>query len=265
MFESFILGMVQGIAEWLPISSEAMVVLVKNNFFSSGMAFSEVISYAIFLHIGTVLAALVYFHKKIAHILKNIFNYARLKTQERQEIWFIVTTTLVSGVVGILLLKVLERYESFFTHESIVNLIVALLLFVTAAFLFISEKKDNHKKDTVLTQKRAGTVGFFQGLSALPGISRSGSTIAAMGLVGIDKKRALELSFILSIPLVIGANIFLNLDTLSRLDFEHVIALTSSFVFGIITIKILLTLVERIRFSAFVGFFAVVLLVFSLI
>jgi len=263
MFESFILGMVQGIAEWLPISSEAMIILVKNNFFPSGMNFSEMISFAIFLHLGTLFAATLYFRKKIVQLIKNIFNYKKINNEDKNYLLFIIIATIISGILGLILLKIVEYYQSFFNHEFMINIFVASFLIITAVLLYISENKNNSIK-IILTKKRAFLTGIFQGFAAIPGISRSGSTIAGMGLLGINKEQALELSFILSIPLVFLANVVLNYSLLQNLTINHVVALISAFVFGIITIELLLRLVRKIRFSYFVGFFAFLLILLNL-
>ena len=263
MFESFILGMVQGIAEWLPISSEAMIVLVKNNVFPSGMEFSEMISFAIFLHLGTLLAATIYFRKKIVQLIKNVFNYKKINNEDKNYLLFIIITTIISGILGLILLKIVEYYQSFFSNESMINIFVALFLIITALLLYSSEKK-TQKQKIILTKKRAFFTGIFQGFAAIPGISRSGSTIAGMGLLGISKEKALELSFILSIPLVFLANIVLNYSLLQNLTINHVVALGSAFLFGIVTIELLLRLVRKIRFSYFVGFFAFLLIILTL-
>jgi len=263
MFESFILGMVQGVAEWLPISSEAMIILVKNNFFPGGMSFSEMISFAIFLHMGTLLAVVVYYWKKIGVLLQKLFRYNHLEKIDKQLINFIFIATGVSGFLGIVLLKIVEQYESFFANETIINIFVALFLCITAILLYIGEQKNTQTKKP-LTTKRSIITGLFQGLSAIPGISRSGSTVAGMGLLGIDKERALELSFLLSIPIVLLANIVLNYSEFSNLNINHAIASGSAFIFGLITIELLLRVARKIRFSYFVGIFAALLVIFSL-
>lgn len=264
MFESIILGVVQGVAEWLPVSSEGMIILVKNNVFQSGMSFSEMISFAIFLHLGTLLAAVVYFRKKIVTLIKNIFYYKNIEISERRELDFLVIATAVSGVFGYGILKFIEYNNHFFSNEIIINFVVALFLCITAFFLYLSEQR----KDTgniTLTSKKAFITGLFQSFAAIPGISRSGSTIAAMGLLGIEKERVLELSFILSIPLVLFANIILNADLLLQITLHHVVALVFAFIFGIITIELLLRLVKKIRFSYFVGLFALLLILIQII
>jgi len=262
MFESFILGAVQGIAEWLPVSSEAMIVLVKSNFFPDNGDITSYIQLAIFLHIGTLLAALVYFRKKIWKLLQQFFSYSSQTKDVQDYLSFIVIATLVSGIIGYILLEVVKKYQAFFEQQSLLNAIVAIFLFITALLLYISENRKNKEKVAV-SKYSSYIVGIFQGCSAIPGISRSGSTIAAMGLLGYEKVWALEMSFILSIPLVFFANIILNYEMFMNITTNHLIAIASSFLFGILTISILLNVVKRIRFSYFVGFFALLVLTSS--
>ncbi len=264
MFESFILGMIQGIAEWLPVSSEAMIILVKNNFFPSGMLFSEMISFAIFLHLGTLLAAVVYFRKKIIELIQNIFHFKSLEIQKKNELSFLIIATVVSGILGYGILKTIENYDYIFSNEIIVNIVVAIFLTITALLLYLSEQRKNNT-NVILTKKKAFITGIFQSFAAIPGISRSGSTIAGMGLLGIEKNRVLELSFLLSIPLVLFANIVINTELFLDINLNHIVALSSAFIFGIITIELLLRLVRKIRFSYFVALFALILLIIQII
>lgn len=263
MLESIILGAVQGVAEWLPISSEAMVILVKHNFFSSGMDLSAMIDLALFLHLGTLLSVLVYFRKRVKGIVIDLLNFKALPSFAKKELSFLALATLVSGVLGLVFLKLLEQHDTLFAHHVSVNIFVAVFLLITALLLFLSEqqKKESSKE---LSLKKAFITGIFQSCAALPGISRSGSTIAAMGLLGIEKKKALELSFLLSIPLVVGANIVLNLSAVLTMNFASLCGLLAAFLCGLVTIELLMKLVERIRFSGFVAFFALLLIIFSL-
>jgi undecaprenyl-diphosphatase len=115
----------------------------------------------------------------------------------------------------------------------------------------------------ILTKSRAMITGLFQGLASISGISPSGSTLAGMGLLGVNKEHAFELSFILSIPIVLLASVALNHSEFSNFTVNHPLALGSSFIFGLITIDLLLCLVRRIRFSYFVEGFAILLLMLT--
>ena len=262
MIESIILGAVQGIAEWLPVSSEAMIVLVKNNFFADGGSLTEHIRQAIFLHLGTLLAALVYFWPKVRAYIAAFFAYKKQDEDMKAQLKFIMVATGVSGLLGFILIRLVEHYDSFFAHQSLINIFVALFLCITAVLLYVSE---NSKKPvrTIARSKDAMITGLFQGCAAIPGISRSGSTIAGMGLLGFEKVWALEMSFILSIPLVFFANIILNYQELLNPSPYSLVSVLSAFIFGYLTIAGLLKVVERIRFSYFVGAFALLLVVVS--
>ncbi len=264
MLESIVLGAVQGVAEWLPVSSEAMIILVKNNFFASGMSFSELVSFAIFLHLGTVASVVVYYRKKLWKLCKDFCLYSKQSHEKKQYLNFIMITTAVSGVVGLGLIHAVESFEYLFHNEFIINNVVAGFLLITAGLLFFSEqqKKNQH---VPLSRWRAVITGLFQGLAAIPGISRSGSTVAGMGLLGIDKMRALELSFMLSVPLVLMANVILNASEFLFFDIYKMVALSSAFIFGLLTIDILLRLVRQVRFSFVVMFFAVLLIIVNFI
>lgn len=259
MFESFILGAVQGIAEWLPISSEAMIILVKNNFFYDGTNVADHIREAIFLHLGTLLAALIYFWPRIKTLISQLFRYQRQETNTKKYLNFIILTTLVSGVVGVGLIQLVEQYSRLFLNQIAVNIAVACFLIVTALLLYFSERKEKNKRE-IPTNKDSVITGIFQGFAAIPGISRSGSTIAAMDLLGFNKVWALETSFILSIPLVLGANIIFNAREFLIFNETHLVAILSACVFGYLTIAALLKIVERVRFSYFVGLFAIMVL-----
>ena len=264
MFESIILGMVQGIAEWLPISSEAMIVLVQSHFFHNGQSFSDMISFAIFLHTGTLLAAVVYYRSKIRGLMSDMTRYRHLNQEKKSIIQFLCIATVVSGVLGIILLQVVTYTQSLFADQKTITLLVALFLMITAYTLYRAEM---HKKQTSekLTKKRAVITGIVQGFAAIPGISRSGGTVAAMGLLGISKEQALELSFLLSIPLVFFANIILNAPVFLAMTAYHAIALASAFVWGIITIELLLRIVKKVRFSYFVALFSLLLYIVSVL
>lgn len=264
MLESFILGAVQGIAEWLPISSEAMIVLVKNNFFYDGTQIGEHIREAIFLHLGTLLAAFIYFWPRIKRLVSQLFHYRLQNTESKTYLNFIILTTIISGIVGVGLIKLVEQYESFFANQTVMNIGVACFLLITALFLYLSEQ--NKKKEKTQPLKKDSIItGIFQGLAAIPGISRSGSTVAAMGLLGFNKVWALETSFILSIPLVLGANIVLNAQEFLLFNTYDVVAILSAAIFGYLTIAVLLKVVEKVRFSYFVALFAIIILLVTLL
>jgi len=180
IFQSIILGLIQGLAEFLPISSSGHLVLFKSLFGveTAGALFEAV------LHLGTVTAVVIYFNKELLSIGKN-----QLKA--------LLIATIPVGVIGFLFK---DAVESLFTSTTIVG--VALL--VTAAINWFIDKQDGRKQN--VDGIDAVFIGFAQAFAIIPGISRSGSTILAAKSMQIDSKAAAQFSFILSIPAILGAN-----------------------------------------------------------
>lgn len=255
MFEHFILGAVQGIAEWLPVSSEGMIVLVKTAFFEGG-DFEMLVRLALFLHLGTFLAALYYFRSDVKMLFKETLRYQDASDDHKKLINLIVVATLVSGALGFTLLQAFQDLEHRLgiTGKGIM-FAVGVLLLITGILQFVGERaeakqvKDLHTKDNLL-------LGIVQGFAALPGLSRSGLTVAAFLLRGFDKAVALRLSFLLSLPIVLGGNILLNLKDGVFFSVEALVGLVSSFVFGLITIEVLMRIARKVRFGWFVLLFA---------
>src|SRR3989339_2261259 len=103
MLEQIILGIIQGIAEWLPISSEGLIILVKSNFFSQA-TLGENIRLALFLHLGTFLAALIYFRKDVFSLFNALFNFKKSEAETKKLFRFLIGATLISGILGLTLL-----------------------------------------------------------------------------------------------------------------------------------------------------------------
>ena len=112
MLENIILGIIQGVTEWLPISSKSAIILIKNNIFNSPDGLSKILKFALFLHIGTFLAAIIYLRKDVANLLKSCFNYGSADNENKKILRFLIISTLISGLMGLGLFKVLLDLES---------------------------------------------------------------------------------------------------------------------------------------------------------
>lgn len=258
MVESIILGAVQGIFEWLPVSSEGMLVLAQTQIFGT-VSLTEAIRMALFLHLGTFLAAFIYFFDEVEHLVKGLFRYKKISQERRSVLNFYIIATLVSGVVGLILKGVLIELEQVFAVTAdIIVLAIAILLFVTA-YLQLRKKTMTFREETEVNTADAVVVGAVQGLSALPGVSRSGSTTSVLLLQRFHEVDALKLSFILSLPIVLGGNIVFNLSSFF-LSAEALVAFLTSFIFGWITIDMFLKIARKINFGWFVLGFAVLLI-----
>lgn len=257
--QGLVLGLVQGIAEWLPVSSEGMLVLVMVNFYNAS-DLVQIIQGALLLHLGTFLAALIYFRRDVWRLLKSLFRFKQASLEDRLVIKFLAAATVISGLLGLALVKFLESVtidlENFGRY---ITAAVALLLFITAALQLKSKKGGDRRADD-LQGKDSFWLGIAQGFAALPGLSRSGLTVAALLLRDFDKTWALRLSFLMSLPIVLAGNIILNYNSFMPTPAMWV-GLLSSFISGLVTIDLLLRLAKRINFGYFVLAFACLTLI----
>ena len=254
MIEQLTLGIVQGIAEWLPVSSEGLIVLIKTNLFNQPPNYEELIRHALFLHLGTFFAALIYFKKDVGILCKSIVQY-KSQTQETKKLFnFLFFTTLISGILGICLLKLMvnlvEHFEA--TGKSI-TLIIGFLLIGTG-ILELRASKPGYRNLSNLKWTDSLITGIAQGFASLPGFSRSGLTMSTLLLLKFDKEHSLKLSFLLSLPIVLAGNIILNYDQMI-FSAPSLIGLGCSFVFGLITIHLLLKLAKAVNFGYFMLIF----------
>lgn len=250
MLEGITLGIIQGITEWLPISSEGAIVLVKENFFGGG-ELADAIRFSLFLHVGTFLAALVYLRKDVFSILASLWRFKSVPAKERALINFLFVATVISGALGYVLLSVLSGIEEEFEFSGrTVTASIGVLLLVTAA-LQLKKKEEVGKKSADLKFVDGIALGLAQGAAVLPGISRSGITISAFLLRGFNDSDALKLSFLLSLPIVLAGNIVLNLGGFTISE-EALFGLLFSFIFGLATIHLLLKFAARVNFGYFV-------------
>ena len=259
ILQALVLGIIQGVAEWLPISSSGMTSLVLANFYN--ITFPEIlIRTSLFLHLGTFLAALIYFRKEVLEIFKTLFNYKKSSKEQRNIFKFLFVSTLISGILGLGILFLLNSIDLEFTGKTITFAIALLLLFTGT--IQLKQKKPaerNLRSEKELTNSDGVVAGFAQGLASLPGISRSGITLSSLLLKKINDTSALRLSFLMSLPIVLLGNIVLGIE-----DFifapNMIYALAASFVFGILTIHGMMKISKRINFGWFVLIFALLML-----
>lgn len=248
ILSAIILGAVQGISEFLPISSSGHLVLVPALLgVETGLAFDTI------LHIGTLVAIFTFFWKDIINLIKgfilsiidltegvDIFKRELYRVPEKRFAWLIIVGTIPTGIMGILLK---DAIETIFRG----TLFVGIFLLVTAAVLYYSERHSSGQitqKD--MSFKQALIVGICQGLAVFPGISRSGSTIASGLCLGLNREYAARYSFLLSIPAVIGAGL-IQIKDIATLDASVSVLLAgfiSSVIFGYLSIKLLMKMIK---------------------
>ena len=202
MFESIILGLLQGLAEFLPISSSGHLVIGHEllGMNEAGMFFD------IMLHAGTLLSIFVVFHKKITDIIVGCLH--RDKDQLR-EAGYIILASIPTALIGLGFKDALEGLFENPRAVCVAELFTGLLLFTSQWGATGAKHPDN--EGVKMNWWRALVTGVVQGIACIPGISRSGSTISAMMFMGVNRKYAGEFSFLMSIPAVGGAAL-LDLD-----------------------------------------------------
>jgi undecaprenyl-diphosphatase len=259
-FIAIILGIIQGITEWLPISSSGQSMLVMMKIF--GVEPSEAFSFAIYLHFGTLLAVVIKLRNELRSIIISL-----PKFREDSLTSFLIVSTLFSALVGIPIYKLLkenfERSQGDFTMTFI-----GFLLILTGIFLYFSMKRliGGHKEVKNINSFDMIIAGIAQGFAILPGISRSGVTISTLLLRNFNQATALKISFLMSIPAIIGGIFFTLISgggEMIEFSLENlVVGILFSFIFGYLTIDALLKFSRKVRFEFFCivfGFLTIVL------
>jgi len=252
VFQAAVLGILQGMVEWLPISSSGQLMLSLTEFLD--MDAETAFSLAMTLHIGTLFAVVVKYRTELADMLKNLSWKDKLTR-------FIAVSTIVTAVVGI---PVYVMLKSVFAYGDLANGMIGVLLILTGIVIYASRKKAGRAAIGDLGYGHMIAAGAAQGIAVLPGISRSGTTVAAMLLSGVKQDVALKLSFIMSIPAVLGA---------VALDFagggfaggfgagELAAGILFAFVFGYLTMDALVKTAQALRFDIFCIVFGLVALI----
>ncbi len=246
LISALIIAVVQGVTEWVPVSSSGHLVVVERMLgFDGGLVFD------VALHFGTLMAVFVYFGREITDIVQDFFR-GRFDSDNGRLGLLVLVATIPAVVFGFLFRAV---FESAFDSLGI----VALGFGVTGLFLFIASLDTEHKSGNSFVSVpqsskrvqelqgfkgrgrfgygRALLVGFGQVLSLLPGVSRSGATISSGLVLGLKEKDAVKFSFLMSIPVVFGANILVIGN--QRLPSELIWATLVSFLIGLLAIHLL--------------------------
>ena len=249
----FLLGVVQGLTEFLPVSSSGHIEIYKY-FFNINLIKNQGLEFSLVLHFATALSTLWVFQNDILLILKN-------KTKKRNIfLSSIIISMIPASIVGLFF----EDYINVFFDSNI--LFVGMMLIITSVLLYKTDKLSSNSRLNNITIKNGFIIGTIQALAILPGISRSGATIAMAVLLGINKSEAAKFSFLMVIPLIFGS-------MAKKLFFSEVItfdftaslftAFISAFVTGILACRLMIKIVEnsKLKYFAFycfiLGFFVI--------
>lgn len=256
--QAVITGAVQGLSEFLPISSSAHIVysnelyhLITGKDIASQVNVQEEIFFSIIIHLATLFAVVLYFFKDLKNIFKNFFVSLKNKTFEEENfklVGYIALTVVITGIIGLL---IKEPVEKLVTDPRMIS----ILLFITGIILFLSEKL--YKGDKKIDLKSAIFIAIAQGLAVFPGFSRSGMTIATALFNGIDKVQAARFSFLMSIPIIILASLVypiieLNIEEIITFNYKAMfLGFLSSFIVGYLCIKYFMKLLGKLSLKIF--------------
>lgn len=241
IFEAILLGFIQGITEFIPVSSSGHLEIAQHIFnIQSSDSFHLFLE---FINLGTLLALLIYFRKRIWRIIKDVFQNRNYKLAIN-----IVITTIPAGLAGLLLSDLIENnnfFSSLITVASAMG-IVGIIMILIDHLPHLSQLKDeNH-----LTPGRALIIGLSQIFALIPGTSRSGTTIIAGRLVGLDSESSAEYSFLASIPIMCGVCLKMFLSSTGRAYFTAnlgILALSNlvAFAVGFLALHYLLRYLKK--------------------
>ena len=237
LIEALILAVVQGLTEWLPVSSSGHLVITQ-----TVLGLNPPLIFDVMLHFGTLIVVLAVFRKDIADIIKALVK-RDFETDEGKLALFIVVGSVPIAIIGFIFHDVIESLFS--------NLLaVGLALIITGSVLFFSEKRIGNRKMGILDSL---LIGLAQGVAIIPGISRSGVTVATGLLRKIGKATAFRYSFLLSVPAVIGATVMESKDmVLGNMDMAPLLlGTTISMIVGYGSLKLLQKIVMNEKFHLF--------------
>jgi undecaprenyl-diphosphatase len=183
------LGALQGLTEWLPVSSTAHLIMAEHF-----LGFPAIPPLDIILHVGTLVVVVFYFRKEVKNILSALA-HLDFKSEHGQLIPLIIVATIPTGIIGLLYVKFLE--------DTLQTLLAIGITFLVGVAILYTSRIGKENKDT-LTYMIAFIMGSAQGLAIFPGLSRSGITISTALLLGLKREKAFKFSFLLSIPAIIG-------------------------------------------------------------
>lgn len=271
IFQAILLGILQGLTEFLPVSSSGHLAIFKNLLninLDSGML------YDVLLHVATLLAICVVFFKDVVKLVVEFFmivvdvfrnigiffgnvfgrrdeEYIHLTHNSyRKFVVLIIVSTIPTGIIGYLMLDIVGT-----VGEGMI--VPGICLMISGGILLVAEwAEKGRKKPKDTTYLDAFTIGMCQGVATLPGITRSGTTVTACLLLGLERKFAVKYSFIMSIPAIIGAMI-LQLKDVSAVSLEtgevvgYIVGMIFAAVVGFICIKLMMAVVQSRKFKPF--------------
>ncbi len=240
IWQALILGLIQGLTEFIPVSSSGHLELAQHIFCIPSQNFHLFLE---FINLGTLLALLIFFRKRIWKILHDVFTEKNYKLALN-----ILITSIPAGIIGLLLSDFIENND-FFSSLFTVSIAMGVVGLIMICIDFLPHLS-NLKNENSLTPIRALVIGLLQTFALIPGTSRSGTTIIAGRLVGLDSESSAEYSFLASIPIMVGVCLKMFLSESNRAYFAAnadvlILGNLVAFVVGLIALRFLLDYLKK--------------------
>ncbi len=258
IIRSIVLGIIQGVGEFLPISSSAHLIIIRQLFGFPEMS----IAFDVALHFGTLIAVMWIYWRDWLHLFKGVFDKAVHKKSSRENtmFWYLVIATIPAAIIGLLLE---EQIETIFRTNLT---LIAITLAVMGILIYLGDKyaDKKYKKQTDfehMTLKQSFIIGISQALAVIPGFSRSGTTILASRLMGITREASAKFTFLLSTPVIFGATIIKSKELILGFNLELLVGIVTAAIVGVISIKFLLNYIKNKGFAIFAYYRVIVAII----
>ena len=258
---AIIYGVVQGVTEFLPVSSSGHLVILHKVL---PLDFASEVTFDVFLHLASLAAVVYFFRKDILRIaIAWLKGFSGKKSSDVRLGWLIIAATIPAAFVGYFLEDLIEN--------KLRSLNIVIVMLVIVAFLFIFFEKKGKFKKTIkdISLKDASIIGLAQSLALIPGTSRSGITIIAGIALGLKRSEAIRFSFLMSVPIIFGAFLSKIPDMANNFNFQGnflllILAFLSTFLTAFFVIKYFLRFAEKHTLASF-AYYRIILAIFLLI
>lgn len=253
-FVALVLGLVEGMTEFVPVSSTGHMIIVDDFLFQTKRMFSPeaAVAFKIVIQLGSILAVVVLMWDRFMDLLGLRKSQGQTASGPRLNLWQVLVGLLPAGILYLLLDDYIDTYL-FSTETVVIGLVAGAVLMLAAEWL----RPSKPKTETVdqMTYKQAVAVGLFQCLSMWPGFSRSGSTISGGVLTGMSHRAAADFTFIMAVPVMAGVSFFSLLKHWEYFTPDVIsfcaVGMISAFVFALLSIRFFLKLIQRIKLIPF--------------
>lgn len=256
ILKAIILGLVEGLTEFAPVSSTGHMIIVDDMWLKSEEFLGKypANTFKIVIQLGSILAVVVVFWKRFVDLLglNRFLNKKAEPRKERLKLTQVIVGLIPAGVFGVLFEDFIDEYL-FSTETVLIGLLLGAILMIIADRY--ASKKPLAKTVDEITYKQALSVGLIQCFSLWPGFSRSGATISGGVLMGMSHRAAADFTFIMAVPIMAGASLLSLLKNWQYFEVDalpfFIVGFISAFIFALISIKFFLKLIDRIKLTPF--------------